>query len=66
MLNICRIFSDKNVDELTIFDISNKPIDFKLLAEISSSIFMPLTYGVIFEQLMMPKDFLTLELKKFV
>ncbi len=47
-INIIRIFSEKEVDEITIFDISlfnNKNINFKLIEDIASNARMPLCYG---------------------
>ena len=48
-LNVVRIFNEKEVDELCIFDINvsknASPIDFKFLQELASECFMPLTYG---------------------
>jgi imidazole glycerol-phosphate synthase subunit HisF len=45
ILNICRILSEKSADEIMIFDISGAGIDFEMLTDISSSVFMPITYG---------------------
>ncbi len=47
-INTVKIFNEKNVDELTIFDISattKKFINFELLEKISKEARMPLTYG---------------------
>jgi cyclase len=48
-INTVKIFNEKEVDELIIFDIDasklNKPIDFKLLKSIASEAFMPISYG---------------------
>lgn len=48
-INTVRIFNDKEVDEVAIFDIGattqNKEPDFELLKEIASEAFMPLLYG---------------------
>ncbi|QKF58965.1 AglZ/HisF2 family acetamidino modification protein [Aliarcobacter lanthieri] len=48
-INTVKIFNDKEVDELVIFDIEasklNKPIDFELLENIASEAFMPIAYG---------------------
>ncbi len=48
-INTVKIFNDKEVDELVIFDIEasrlNKPIDFELLKSIASEAFMPIAYG---------------------
>jgi len=48
-INTIKIFNEKEVDELVIFDIiaskDNKPIDFEYLKEIVSEAFMPIGYG---------------------
>lgn len=47
-VNIIRIFNEKQVDEIIIYDIgasSNKCINFELLSEMAAECFMPLTYG---------------------
>lgn len=48
-INAVRIFNQKEVDELVIFDISctkdSVPINFSLLEQIASECFMPLCYG---------------------
>jgi len=48
-INTVKIFNDKEVDELVIFDIEasrlNKPINFELLENIASEAFMPIAYG---------------------
>jgi len=48
-INIIKIFNEKEVDELIIFDIiaskENKPIDFSYLKEVVSEAFMPIGYG---------------------
>jgi cyclase len=48
-VNTAKIFNDKEVDELIVVDISaqknNKPPPFKIIEEIASECFMPLTYG---------------------
>lgn len=48
-INTVKIFNDKEVDELIIFDIEaslkNKPIDFEYLKEVVSEAFMPIGYG---------------------
>ena len=48
-LNTIRIFNEKEVDELCLFDINvsphSVPIDFEYLTELASECFMPLTYG---------------------
>ncbi|MDA9112778.1 HisA/HisF-related TIM barrel protein [Gammaproteobacteria bacterium] len=48
-MNAVRIFNEKSVDELAIFDISatagNKPIDMELLKDIAKVARMPLCYG---------------------
>lgn len=48
-INTVRIFNDKEVDELIIFDIeaskSNTQIDFEYLQEVVSEAFMPIGYG---------------------
>jgi cyclase len=48
-INAVRIFNDKEVDELAFFDIASartgKEPDFKLLKDIASECFMPLSYG---------------------
>jgi len=48
-VNTCRIFNELEVDELTFIDIrsslDNKSPNFKVLKEISSECFMPLSYG---------------------
>ena len=48
-INTIRIFNDKEVDELVIFDVEaskdNKQIDFEYLKEIVSEAFMPVGYG---------------------
>lgn len=48
-INAVRIFNQKEVDELVLFDIDctshNSPINFPLLEQITSECFMPLCYG---------------------
>ena len=48
-INAIKIFNDKEVDELIILDISsskeNREPNFKLINQISSECFMPLSYG---------------------
>lgn len=47
-INIVKIFNEKEIDELTIFDINatnNKIINFKLIEKISRQCRMPLCYG---------------------
>jgi hypothetical protein len=48
-INTIKIFNDKEVDELVIFDIEasrfNRPINFELLENIASEAFMPIAYG---------------------
>jgi cyclase len=48
-LNAIRIFNEKEVDEILIFDIgvtkSNKEPDFKYIEKLASECFMPLCYG---------------------
>ncbi|WP_035588022.1 AglZ/HisF2 family acetamidino modification protein [Hippea jasoniae] len=48
-INTVRIFNEKEVDELIIFDIeaskANKSIDFDYLKEVVSEAFMPIGYG---------------------
>ena len=48
-INTVKIFNDKEVDELVIFDIEasmlNKPINFELLENIAGEAFMPIAYG---------------------
>lgn len=47
-INTVKLFNDKNVDELVIFDIEatkNNFIDFELLGQITSEAFMPMGYG---------------------
>ena len=48
-INTCRIFNELEADELSFIDIrsslNNKPPNFKILREISSECFMPLSYG---------------------
>lgn len=49
LLNAVRIFNQKEVDELVVFDISrtklNKKIDFDLIKKMASQCFMPVCYG---------------------
>lgn len=48
-INAVKIFNEKEVDELVIFDINaskyQKPIQFELIKEIVSEAFMPIGYG---------------------
>ncbi len=48
-INAVRIFNQKEVDELILFDINatshNQPINFSLIEQITSECFMPLCYG---------------------
>lgn len=48
-INVVKIFNDKEVDEIVIFDISrtpkNLPPQYDLLNEIVSEAFIPITYG---------------------
>ncbi|MEE9604268.1 MAG: AglZ/HisF2 family acetamidino modification protein [Candidatus Scalindua sp.] len=48
-VNTVRIFNELEVDELVFLDIlaseENRPINFKILQEISNECFMPLSYG---------------------
>lgn len=48
-INTVKIFNDKYVDELCVLDVSaskrRQPPNFKLLREIASQAFMPLSYG---------------------
>ena len=48
-LNIVKIFNDKEVDEITVFDIGasdiNDSINYKLVENIASNARMPLCYG---------------------
>ena len=48
-VNTIKIFNEKEVDELVVFDIiaskENKPIDFEYIKEIVSEAFMPVGYG---------------------
>lgn len=48
-INTVRIFNEKEVDELVLLDISASPggaePNYKLIAEVASECFMPLTYG---------------------
>lgn len=48
-INAVRIFNEKEVDELIFLDITatieNRPPPFKILADIASECFMPVTYG---------------------
>lgn len=48
-INAIRIFNEKEVDELIFLDITatkeNREPDFKILSEIASECFMPVTYG---------------------
>lgn len=48
-LNTCRIFNELEVDEMTVLDIlasrEGKEPNYKLLKEIASECFMPLSYG---------------------
>ncbi|MDG1166157.1 MAG: HisA/HisF-related TIM barrel protein, partial [Porticoccaceae bacterium] len=48
-LNAVRIYNQKEVDELVIYDISKttegKGIDFDLIEKIASQCFMPVCYG---------------------
>lgn len=48
-INAIRIYNEKEVDELIILDITatleNRPPPFKVLSEIASECFMPVTYG---------------------
>lgn len=48
-INTVKIFNDKEVDEIVIFDIEaslkNKPIDFDYLKDVFSEAFMPVAYG---------------------
>ena len=47
-LNIVKMFNDLEVDELVLIDIGatkNNRINFKLLRNIASQAFIPLTYG---------------------
>jgi cyclase len=48
-INAVRIFNDKEVDELTVLDISRtveeKALQFELIKQIASECFMPLSYG---------------------
>lgn len=47
--NAVKIFNDKEVDELSLLDITasneNRPPNFKIISEIASECFMPLSYG---------------------
>lgn len=48
-INTVKIFNDKEVDELVIFDIEasrlNRNINFKMIQDIASEAFMPIAYG---------------------
>jgi len=48
-INAIRIYNEKEVDELIVLDITStaerKPIPYKIIGEIASECFMPLTYG---------------------
>src|SRR5688572_10349729 len=48
-INAVKIFNDKEVDELCFLDINatqeNKEPNYKMIAEIASECFMPLSYG---------------------
>lgn len=48
-MNVVRIFNEKEVDELCFLDISatsaKKEINYKIISEIASECFMPLSYG---------------------
>ena len=44
-INIIRIFNDKYVDEMSLFDYSqNKTINYELLKKISNEAFFPISY----------------------
>lgn len=48
-INIVKIFNDKEVDEIIVFDIEatikNKPINYEYLKDVVSEAFMPVSYG---------------------
>ena len=53
-INIIRIFNDKYVDEMSLFDYSqNKTINYELLKKISNEAFFPISYGGGIESLKM-------------
>jgi imidazole glycerol phosphate synthase subunit hisF (EC 4.1.3.-) len=48
VVNAVRLFNDKEVDELVVLDIeatAKKRIQFELIEQLASEVFMPLTYG---------------------
>lgn len=69
-INVARIFSDKQVDELLLLDISRtpeaRPIDFNLVGDIASECYMPLTYGGGIRSLQDIRDLLALGVEKVV
>lgn len=69
-INTVKIFNDKEVDELVIFDIEasrlNKAINYKLLEDIASEAFMPIAYGGGVKSLEDAKKLFSLGIEKVV
>lgn len=69
-INIVKIFNEKEVDELCFMDIDasieNREPPFKLLEEIASECFMPLSYGGGVKTLDQIKQLITLGIEKVI
>jgi cyclase len=69
-INIARIFNDKLVDELLIFDIDRSKLNLgpnlRLIQEIVSECFMPVSYGGGIRNLMDAKEVFNLGVEKIV
>lgn len=69
-INIVKIFNDKEVDEIVIFDIEatikKKAIDFTYLKEVVSEAFMPVSYGGGIKTLDEAKELFAIGIEKVV
>lgn len=68
-INCCKLFSDLEVDEIIVLDISASKesfINFELLKNIASECFVPLTYGGGIKSIQHMKDLVSLGYEKFI
>lgn len=69
-INTVKIFNDKEVDELVIFDIEasklNKPINFEIIQSIVTEAFMPIAYGGGIKTIEDAKKLFTLGVEKII
>lgn len=65
-LNIIKLFSEYELDELSLLDISKKKIDFTLLEKIANESLMPISYGGGIRSLIDAAKLITIGFEKIV